>query len=202
MLHDRNASILRDQVYFIDIGRKSGSLFHWNSTGKSAFTYQLQITAEHQVQRPEIPVFVHTLKKDMKVVSWEREGLIIVVGASVDLQYQVIEAVIEYIINEFLDLYGSLLDTYVNGQGVLFNGFKQIVEEGFETIWKEQIKQLLVQCPGCGQRAIRVYVRKSLIESAASYPVALVYQHGTHALLIYIDANYDVRGAEIVNITG
>ncbi|GAJ18949.1 unnamed protein product, partial [marine sediment metagenome] len=37
---------------------------------------------------------------------------------------------------------------------------------------------------------------------AEDYPVALVYMHHGHSLLLYIDADFKVRGAEIVSITG
>ena len=47
-----------------------------------------------------------------------------------------------------------------------------------------------------------VYVRKSLIENAKDYPVALVFMHRGHGTLIYIDANFKVRGTENVAITG
>ena len=43
---------------------------------------------------------------------------------------------------------------------------------------------------------------ESFIENAESYPVPLVYNHKGHAILCFIDKNYDIRGVELVNVTG
>ena len=53
----------------------------------------------------------------------------------------------------------------------------------------------------CNQ-VLPLVVKRSFILSADSYPVPLVYTHKGHAILCFIDKNFDVRGVELVNITG
>jgi hypothetical protein len=45
-------------------------------------------------------------------------------------------------------------------------------------------------------------VKRSFINDAESYPVPIVYTHDGHSVLCFIDKNFDVRGVELVHITG
>ena len=63
------------------------------------------------------------------------------------------------------------------------------------------VKKVTAQCRVCN-RALPVFIKKSFVENAESYPVSIVYNHKGHALLLYIDKNFAVRGIELVSITG
>jgi hypothetical protein len=54
-----------------------------------------------------------------------------------------------------------------------------------------------VSCPVCHQ-AIRFGVERSILDNATKFPISHIILHGVplHALIVYIDANFMVRGEE------
>ncbi len=89
-----------------------------------------------------------------------------------------------------------------NSEIAMLNSFNENIEDiiaGFNELGT--VKELKVPCMVCNT-ILPIIVKKSFIENAESYPVPLVYMHKGHAILCFIDKNYDVRGVELVNITG
>ncbi len=41
-----------------------------------------------------------------------------------------------------------------------------------------------------------ICIKRTLVENAKNFPVAIVFFHHNHGMLLYIDANFKVRGAE------
>jgi hypothetical protein len=66
---------------------------------------------------------------------------------------------------------------------------------------KDSIKWVTSYCRVCKQE-IDIAIKKILISEAKNFPVALVYYHKGHGALLYIDANFKVRGVEQVDISG
>ena len=69
-----------------------------------------------------------------------------------------------------------------------------------ETICQHEPKQsgkFYVTCPVCHQ-AIKFGVERSILENATKFPLSHIIIHGNplHALIVYIDANFMVRGEE------
>ncbi len=82
-----------------------------------------------------------------------------------------------------------------------YDPFIDTIEHAFEEIPKNHLMRVKAHCKICNDY-YSVYMRRSLVDDAPSYPVALVFQHANHALLIYIDDKYQSRGEAVVNITG
>lgn len=193
---------LRDQIFFIDIGFENNTLFHWNAEGQSDARYKLQIIAERsRIRNPRIAYFIHTTTKEEKIASWKYRELVIIVGAGITLQFQVIEALMEYLIHEFVDIYEDVLRTFSEGEEAFFSGFTEILEDAFSEIPQKHVTKLKTNCRGCDNKLVEVWVKNSLIENAVSHPVSLIYQHEGHLLLMYVDAKYKVRGSQLVEIT-
>ena len=82
----------------------------------------------------------------------------------------------------------------------MFKDFTSRVNEIIENL-DDLIKKVDVFCKVC-KKTLPLYVKKSMIKSATSFPVPLVYNHKGHAIVTYVDQNFVVRGVELVNITG
>ena len=94
-----------------------------------------------------------------------------------------------------------LFDIFDIGTDDFFKDFISKIEDTIKKIPNQVGNVITAYCRICG-KYVNVYVKKSMIEDAQDYPVALVYMHHGHSLLLYIDADFKVRGAEIVSITG
>ncbi len=145
--------------------------------------------------------FVHLEKSDSKIVFLKDTGITFAVGASEHAQYQLLEAFIDVCISEFFDTYGAICCDLIEGMPNLFNGFQHKMDEICNITEKEKVKWIKTPCKHCG-RNIDVCVKKSLIENAPFFPTSLVHLHEGHGLLIHIDRDFNVRGAEIVDING
>lgn len=61
----------------------------------------------------------------------------------------------------------------------------------------KQSGKFSVACPIC-RKAIKFGVERSILANTAKFPLSHIILHGTplHALIVYIDANFTVRGEE------
>ncbi|MFX1390310.1 MAG: hypothetical protein ACFE9Z_09630 [Promethearchaeota archaeon] len=139
----------------------------------------------------------------MKLVYIRKHGLIYTVGANPKVQYQLLEALLEHIDFEFNEMYDvKVILSYGNFSPGLFNRFKPKIQN---IIWNfanlDLVKRIHIECRVCG-KVLPLFVKKSFIENAESYPVPIVYSHKGHAVLCFIDKNFHHRGVELVNITG
>jgi hypothetical protein len=135
----------------------------------------------------------------MRVVAHARENVVFTVGAEPRLQFCIIEALIELVVEEFLSKFGT--ETRCN----------EFYNEGYD--FEKPIESILEKIPGqvffvrtpcrlCEDKYVGIFVKKSIIDNATYYPVSLVFKHDSHALLIYIDRDYKVRGSEIAWLNG
>jgi len=185
---------------FINISNEKFTLFEWKPERSfRRFDLDLNIIKENPIS----DIFFHRDKGNMKLVYIRKNNLIYTVGASPAVQYQLLEALLEYIDLKFNETYdvGTIL-SYGEISPGSFNEFKGIIENiiiNFADL--ELVKRIQVECSVCNT-VLPLFVKKSFIENAESYPVPIVYNHKGHAILCFIDKNYDHRGIELVNITG
>jgi len=139
----------------------------------------------------------------MKIVHIRINNLIYTAGSNNKVQFQLLEALIEKVSLEFNVKYD--IESYIsygNFSTTMVNSFNKNIEDiiaGFNNF--DIVKELKVPCMVCNT-VLPIIVKKSFIENAESYPVPLVYMHKGHSILCFIDKNYDIRGVELVNITG
>ncbi|GAG12244.1 unnamed protein product, partial [marine sediment metagenome] len=117
--------------------------------------------------------------------------------------FQLLEAIIEEVSIEFNKKYAvDYILSYENFSPGTFNKFEIEIDNmlaNFEGL--DLIKVINIPCMVCN--VIKpLIVKKSFIKDAESYPVPIVYTHDGHAVLCFIDKNFDVRGVELVHITG
>ncbi|OLS15366.1 MAG: hypothetical protein RBG13Loki_0997 [Promethearchaeota archaeon CR_4] len=195
----------RQEILFIDIGGSQESYFTWsNSETGSQFSKIDVITARSVPGNAEDYVYMkrNEYKLIFRQLPHPERGftkILFVIGASLTCQYQVMEAFLDFLGEQWFARFGG--NTNFTSGPKLFESFDEDINLAFEMVPKDRIKTVQIQCRACNQY-FKVHVKKALIDHASSFPVPLVFVHANHALLIYIDQNYRSRGERIVNITG
>ncbi|MFW9773424.1 MAG: hypothetical protein ACFFBY_11045 [Promethearchaeota archaeon] len=185
---------------FINISTDEFTIFEWKPPRSfKSFVLDLNILK----QNPSSDIFFHLHKGNMKIAYIRMENLIYSAGSDTEIQFQLLEALIEEIAKKFLERYDieSYL-SYGKFSSNLFDDFKPFVKNiifNFKSL--DLVKEIKVPCAVC-DKVLPLIIKKSFIEKADSYPVPIVYSHLGHSILCFIDVNYNVRGVELVNITG
>ncbi|MFX1448432.1 MAG: hypothetical protein ACFFCG_09905 [Promethearchaeota archaeon] len=193
-------SRILQNLEFFNISTDKFTLFEWKPRKSyKSFILDLNIVKQNPISN----IFFHIFKGNMKIVHIRLKNLIYTAGSNNDVQFQLLEALIEQvsvIFNEIYDVESYI--KYDNFSTTMFNSFNEEIEkiiDNFNSL--NSIRDLKVPCMVCNT-ILPVIVKRSFIENAESYPVPLVYNHKGHAILCFIDKNYDIRGVELVNITG
>jgi len=148
-------------------------------------------------------IFFHRDKGNMKIAYIRKRNLLYTVGASPQIQFQLLEALLEHVDLEFNEMYDiEVILSYGNFSLSIFKGFNEIIDNIIKNFGDlDLVKRIQVECRVCNT-VLPLFVKKSFIENAESYPVPIVYKHKGHAILCFIDQDFQHRGVELVNITG
>ena len=125
------------------------------------------------------------------------------IGSNPEIQSQLLEAILEYLIEKFFFMFDdSLLQTCFGDVCSIFNSFTSVVESTFKDYNSLNIiKTQLVTCKLCNNKTIPVIIKKSLVENSKKSNIPLVYSHSGHAILIYFDKQFKIRGHEPVDVS-
>jgi len=188
---------IKEYIQFINISSEDLVLFEWKPPRSfKSFILDLNIVKENKAS----DIFFHIDKGNLKIVHIRKHDLIYSIGAN-DLQYQILEAILEETDKRFNDMYeiDSIL-SYSNTNPAIFKHFKREMDQiigDFPSL--QLVKKVNVLCRVC-KATLAMYVKKSIMESEASFPVPIVYIHKGHAIVTYIDKDFAVRGVELVHI--
>jgi len=191
---------LEKSINFINISANDVVIFEWKPTGSfTSFALDLNIIKENTA----VDIFFHLNKGNRKMVYIRKGSALYTIGSEDTIQFQLLEALVEAVIKEFKEIYDlDVILSYENVSANIFNGFKSSVDEIIKKFKDLNIiKTIRVPCRVCNKN-LGLIIKKNIIEEADSYPVPIVYNHKGHAILCYIDKNFEVRGVELVNITG
>ena len=185
---------------FINISTDQFTIFEWKPPRSyKSFILDLNIVKQNPISN----IFFHIFKGNMKIVHIRLKDIIYTAGSNNEVQFQLLEALIERVSEVFNERYD--IESYIkydNFSTTILNPFKEEIDkiiENFNTL--DTVVELKVPCMVCNG-ILPIIVKRSFIDNAESYPVPLVYNHKGHAILCFIDKNYDIRGVELVNITG
>ncbi|MHA1413411.1 MAG: hypothetical protein ACTSW3_02595 [Promethearchaeota archaeon] len=193
-------SSIFENLEFVNVSTENSTIFEWKPAGSfKSFVLDLNIYKKNAIK----DIFFHINKGNLKIAYIRKDNLIYSAGSKNQMQYQMLEALIEQVIKDFNEMYAvDVILSYENFSPNVFNNFKSKVEEIIENFNELNIVRIInVPCMVCNQ-VLPLVVKRSFILSADSYPVPLVYTHKGHTILCFIDKNFDVRGVELVNITG
>jgi hypothetical protein len=193
-------SHILQNLEFFNISTEKFTIFEWKPpTSYKSFVLDLNIVKKNPISN----IFFHIFKGEMKIVHIRLKNLIYTAGSNNEVQFQLLEALIEQVSMVFNEIYD--IESYIkydNFSTTSFTAFKSEIDDimkNFNTL--NLVKDLKVPCMVCNG-ILTVIVKRSFVENAESYPVPLVYNHKGHAILCFIDKNYDIRGVELVNVTG
>ena len=175
-------------------------LYNWVNSDFQESKYKLHII---QIRSNKITedIYYHGIKNGLKCCYILKNKKLFMIGANVDVQFHILEAILEGIIERFNVFYSEKLKKY---EGGIVSKFKEFDEKTFKIITSisEKVTLIRTHCPACNDY-VKIYIKHSLIENPPKgYPVSVVYINKGHGLLLYIDANFKVRGSEIVDVTG
>ncbi|MFX1256826.1 MAG: hypothetical protein ACFFAN_03125 [Promethearchaeota archaeon] len=191
---------LKEKIQFINISSEDLTLFEWKPPRSfKSYILDLNIIRKNKISE----IFFHHDKGNMKIVHIRKDNLIYSIGANNEIQFQVLEAILEYIEKKFHKTYDiNVILTYENTSASIFKPFKKNVDKVINNLKDlNLVKEVNVSCKVC-KKILKLYIKKSIIKDAISFPIPVVYNHKGHAIVCYIDQNFIVRGVELVNITG
>jgi len=189
---------IKDQIQFINITGEDLVLFEWKPPRSfKSFILDMNIIKENKVS----DIFFHINKGNLKIVHIRKHNLIYSVGASKEVQYQILEALLEEIDKQFNEMYDlDVILSFCNTNAAIFKPFKKEIEQIIENFHSlNLVKKVDVLCRVC-KATLPMYIKKSIMENETSFPVPLVYIHKGHAIVTYIDQDFVVRGVELVHI--
>ncbi len=193
-------SEIKDSLHFINISSDELSLFDWKPPHiYKSYILDLNIVKENSTRE----IFFHINKGNMKIVYIRKNSLIYSIGSNQDMQFQILEAILEKIDEKFHEKYDiEVIFSYGNITASIFKNFGVDVQEIMDNIKDlDLVKKVDVFCRVC-KVVLPLYIKKSIMRSSTSFPVPIVYTHQGHAIVCYIDKEFIVRGVELVNITG
>jgi hypothetical protein len=194
------SKVLQSDLEFLNISTDDFTLFEYKPPRSfRSFVLDLNVVK----QNPKSNIFFHIFRGNIKMVHIKLDDLIYTVGSTGNIQYQLLEALIEQIAKDFNTMYDvKYILSYGNFDNSIFRDFKDEIIKLIQNFGElNTVKVINVPCMVC-DKVLPLIVKKSFIENAESYPAPLVYMHEGHSILCFIDKNYDVRGVELVNITG
>jgi hypothetical protein len=197
-------SNLVNQIYFFNIGpvgRPAESFYEWKAkTYYKRTQFELNLTRHVQFN----DIFFCIAREDAKLVYMvnSETDTVFTIAAEPQIQSSLLEAIVEYLIDKFFKTYDtSLLMTCYGEQCNIFDGFHSTVKYTLNNYQElDIIRSTLVTCKACG-KTLKVIIKKSLVDKTSKPTTPIVYVHSGHSILIYLDKNYKVRGAELVSVT-
>jgi len=192
---------LLDQIYFFNIGKYQGNdtYFEWtNASHHKSSIFDVRMTRNPPVKN----IFYSILKVDLKIVYYLKDKVVFSIGSNPEIQSQLLEAILEYLIEKFFFMFDeSLLMTCYGDVCNIFDSFTSVVESTFKDYDSLNIiRTELVTCKACN-KTIPVIIKKSLVENSKKSTTPLVYTHSGHAILIYFDKHFKIRGHEMVEVS-
>ncbi|MBD3350861.1 MAG: hypothetical protein GF364_05180 [Candidatus Lokiarchaeota archaeon] len=188
------------KIKFLHIAKIDGEdLYDWTQDNKPISAYKLDILAVKSIVKAS-DIYYQINRRDLKICFIMKEEILFIIGADEKIQFQLLEAIVDDICDQFFEYYGDMVMKFSGGLSDAFNGFSDNIINIIQKI-KKKVTYVRAYCKVC-KGHLEICVKNSFVDDASDYPVSMVYIHEGHGLLIYIDASYRVRGAEIVKTTG
>ncbi|MHA1437696.1 MAG: hypothetical protein ACTSPD_08960 [Promethearchaeota archaeon] len=193
----------KTKLFFVNISKENNNIFSWKSK-YSLKHHFFDINSVKNIGQLKKNIFLHLNKGDIKIVFTKQHKLIFIIGADIQIQFQMLEAFLEYLMEKFIERYRNVLNGFRTGANNIFQDFSNTIESALDNLNNLDLVFFKdVYCTVC-KKIHYLAIKKSLIENADETKtiIPLVYYHDGVSLLIYIDKQYDIRGVEIVSLSG
>jgi len=190
----------RSKLTFINIFSELCDFFEWKPANVFSSAILDQTTMKQNLIENE---FFQIHKGANKVLYTRNDGIYYSIGAKSELNNQLLEALLEYIIKIFNKKYNlEEFKSYAMIHHSVFEDFRaklNIVLDNFVEL--ELVKEVSVPCKVC-KKNFQLIVKASDIEKSDRWPVPIVTVHEGHALLCYIDRDFKCRASGKVKFAG
>ena len=187
---------LIEHIFFVDIGEDSNTdIFKWKQPNSVLFRMDI-IAARAEANED---YFRRQERSNVRILFIKKNNLVFTIASDDSIQYQLLEALLEGIMGEFLESYG-MFSFSMTGLSNLFEGFQDVVLKLFDAVQQDRVTWVLVPCKLC-KISHALCINKTVIEKATSFPISIVYLHKGIGLTVFLDAHMKVRGVEPVTIT-
>ncbi|MBN2156982.1 MAG: hypothetical protein JW776_13140 [Candidatus Lokiarchaeota archaeon] len=194
----------KSQILIFEVYKKFSAgyedLYLWTRASASKSRFTIDVLKAKELARKD-GIFYHIEHQDRKLCFFLFEKMLYLVGSENDVQFQLLEAIIEETSQEFFAFYKNKLEHY---EGGFISDYKDFDNRFLYIIGdlKHIVTVVIAPCAVCG-KSIGIIAKNSLINRFPEQriPVPLVFTHQGHSLLIYLDKQFNVRGSEIVDIS-
>ena len=164
---------IKDHIEFINISSEDLVLLEWKPPRSfKSFILDMNVIKENKVS----DIFFHINKGNLKIVHIRKHNLIYTVGSSKEVQFQVLEALLEEIDKQFNEMYDlNVILSYSNTTPAIFKSFNEIISQiilDFPNL--NLIKKVDVFCRVC-KATLPLYIKKSIKDQETSFPVPVVF---------------------------
>ena len=191
---------IRRDLKFVSISTEKITIVEWKASGSfKSYVLDMHTIRENKVN----DVFFQINKGGMKILYVRKNDVIFVIGAQNGIQQQILETLLECIIEKFHernDIISKLSIKNITSDA--FVSFKYDIEDVIERFGDlGLVMKVDVQCKVC-KNVFPLIIKKSIIENSSNFPVHVACVHFGHAIIVYIDKNFKVRGTGPINFAG
>ncbi len=198
---------LFDEILFVNVGRQDEDFLTWKNPKTDKVFTRLDASGLRTAQgnltyyrhlkdpRHESKTVIKQFAKD------PGSETVFIVVASMNCQYQAIEAFIEYLTEKWFAFYDASMIKSVGSAGEMFSSFYRVIEEAFREVPTRDLRKVQAYCKPTGEM-VDVWVKTKLVTQAPSLPAALVFEYGPYHLLLYLDGQFKVREQKLVDYSG
>lgn len=184
-------------IQYVDISLDTSTdLVKWINGGATLMRLDVQAARASAITNS----YKHMENKSTRFTIFRKNSVTFLLAANESVQYQMSEAILEGIIQKFFSVYGTFNVESMMGLTSMFSGFEGEIAPIIQSAITENVVWVKCDCRFCKQN-YEICVRKSLIKEAENYPVAFVYFHQGHGLLLYLDAQFKIRSYSTVEIS-
>ncbi len=198
---------LFNEILFVNVGRLDEDFLTWKNPKTDKVFTKLDASGL-RAARGNIDYYRHLkdLKHETKTVIKQfvkdpGSETVFIVVATLNCQFQAIEAFMEYLTEKWFTYYDASMIKSVGSGGEVFSSFYRVFEDAFREVPTRDLRKVQAYCKPTGE-LVDVWVKKSLVTQAPSLPAALVFEYGPYHLLLYLDGQFKVREQKLVDYSG
>lgn len=130
-----------------------------------------------------------------------RPNLVFTVGAESSIQFQILEALLEYLKDRFTEKYADIISLEFGASSAKpYAEFEEIILNSLEEFEELDLIKVIDVYVDFLRKRLKIAVKRSLIQGAEGNVPFVFYYKGI-SILLYLDHEYHVRGLEKVSFS-
>ncbi|MFO8019541.1 MAG: hypothetical protein R6U96_13020 [Promethearchaeia archaeon] len=130
-----------------------------------------------------------------------RPNLVFTLGAESSIQFQILEALLEYLKEKFTKKYADIISLEFGASSAKpFAEFEEVILNSLEEFEELDLIKVIDVYVDFLRKRLKIAVKRSLIQDAEGNVPFVFYYKGI-SILLYLDHEYHVRGLEKVSFS-